>query len=264
MNISQAIELNSSSLLLAIDSGNTILKWGLHDGRQWQARGSVSQSERMSLQQAWSALPVPAHILVSNVAGSQTADELAAWLARWHIQPEWIRSRASQCGVINRYTNPEQLGCDRWAALIAAWHKLQRACLVVDVGTAMTVDALSSAGEFLGGIIVPGPDTMKQALAERAEAFAIPVSGNFQDFPVNTGNALFSGIIQALAGAVERMYNQLCDSRQKEMAAEVIMTGGGAALLSPHMRIPHRIVDNLVLEGLVVMARAQARPQAAD
>lgn len=250
--------MNASSLLLAIDSGNTAIKWGLHDGRQWLARGSTLQNERRMLKQNWAALPAPASILIANVAGLQAADDLTALLAPWHVHLEWVTASARQCGVINRYSNPVQLGCDRWVALIAAWHQLQRACLVVDVGTAMTVDALSASGEFLGGIIVPGPDAMRQALADRAGIFSTPLPGGFQNFPVNTGNALYSGMIQALTGAVERMYDQLSEYTGKQMVVETILTGGGAALLAPHIHIPHQIVDDLVLEGLVIIAGAQA------
>ncbi|MDL1864103.1 type III pantothenate kinase [Betaproteobacteria bacterium PRO5] len=250
--------MNASSLLLAIDSGNTAIKWGLHDGRQWLAHGKTLQSERRRLKQNWAVLPAPASIWIANVAGLQAANDLMALLEPWHVQPKWVTASARQCGVISRYSNPAQLGCDRWVALIAAWHRLQRACLVVDVGTAMTVDALSAMGEFLGGIIVPGPDAMRQALADRAGIFSTPLSGGFQNFPVNTGNALYSGMIQALTGAVERMYDQLSEYTGKQMTVEAILTGGGAALLAPHIRIPHQIVDDLVLEGLVIIAGAQA------
>lgn len=250
--------MNTSSLLLAVDSGNTAIKWGLHDGRQWLAHGKTLQSERMALKRNWTALPAPASIWIANVAGLQATNDLTTLLEPWHVQPAWVTASASQCGVINRYSNPVQLGCDRWVALIAAWHQLQRACLVVDVGTAMTVDALSASGEFLGGIIVPGPDTMKQALAGRTGTFSMPLSSSFQNFPVNTGNALYSGMIQALTGAVERMYDQLSEYTGKQMAVETILTGGGAALLAPHIHIPHQIVDDLVLEGLVIIAGVQA------
>lgn len=250
--------MNISSLLLVIDSGNTAIKWGLHDGQQWLMRGRTLQSERMALKQNWAVLPAPASIWIANVAGLQAANDLTTLLEPWHIHPEWVTASARQCGVISRYSDPEQLGCDRWVALIAAWHRLQRACLVVDVGTAMTVDALSARGEFLGGIIVPGPDSMRQALTGRTGTFSMPLSSNFQNFPVNTGNALYSGMIQALVGALERMYDQLSEYMGKQMVVEIIVTGGGAALLTPHIHIPRQTVDDLVLEGLIIIAGAQA------
>ncbi|MDF0677825.1 MAG: type III pantothenate kinase [Nitrosomonas sp.] len=126
-------------------------------------------------------LPAPASIWIANVAGLQAANDLAAWLERWHTT-EMGHSQCPSVWCHQSLHQPGAMGCDRWVALIAVWHRLQRACLVVDVGTAMTVDALSAMGEFLGGIIVPGPDAMKQALAERAEHFPTPLSGGFQDF----------------------------------------------------------------------------------
>lgn len=251
--------MNTSSFLLAIDSGNTAIKWGLHDGTQWLTRGTTLQAERMTLQQTWETLPAPASVLISNVAGSQAESDLTALLKPWRIQPQWIMASASQCGITSRYAEPEQLGCDRWAALIAAWHRVQRTCLVVDAGTAMTVDALSSTGEFLGGIIVPGPDIMKKALTGRTGTLTAFVPGHFQDFPINTQNALYSGMIQALAGALERMYHLLANHSGKQAPVEIIMTGGSAALLDQHIHAPHRIIDNLVLEGLVMIAQSSHR-----
>ncbi|MXS84896.1 type III pantothenate kinase [Nitrosomonas sp. HPC101] len=248
--------MNASFFLLAIDSGNTAIKWGLHDGTQWLACGNILQGERMMLQQAWETLPVPASVLISNVAGSRAASDLTALLKPWRIQPQWIMASASQCGITSRYAKPEQLGSDRWMALIAAWHRMQRMCLVVDAGTAMTVDALSSTGEFLGGIIVPGPDLMKKALAGRVGALTTSVSGRFQDFPTNTENALYSGMIQALTGALERMGCLLARYSEKQAPVEIIVTGGGAALLDQHIHAPHQIIDNLVLEGLVIIAKS--------
>lgn len=247
----------STSFVLAIDSGNTAIKWGLHDGERWLANGSTLQTERMLLKQSWVRLPAPSFVLVSNVAGLQAEKDLAMLLKPWQVQLGWVKAKARQCGVVNHYTHPEQLGCDRWMALIAAWHRAQRACLVVDIGTAMTADALTATGEFLGGIIVPGPDAIKQALAGRAGTSLIPDYGSFQDFPVSTANALFSGMIQALTGALERMYDQLSRYSDKQIPAEIILTGGGATLLAPYMHIPHQIVNNLVLEGLIIAAGEQ-------
>src|SRR4051794_2109068 len=83
-------------------------------------------------------------------------------------QPYWINAAAYQCGVRNYYEEASQLGSDRWAALIAAWQQQRQGCLVVDAGTATTIDALSDTGEFLGGIITPGVDLMQKALMENA------------------------------------------------------------------------------------------------
>jgi type III pantothenate kinase len=245
-----------ASFLLAIDSGNTAIKWGLHDSERWIAFGRVLQNKRQVLKQAWETLPLPESVVISNVAGKQAADDLATLLKQWQIQPYWITASNNQCGITNGYTEPEQLGCDRWAALIASWHEVQQACLVVDVGTAMTIDALSSTGQFLGGIILPGPDIMQRTLINHTNTFIRSTAGCFQNFPVNTKNALHSGTIQALCGALQRMHHLLSCHSEGKMPVEIMMTGGGATLLDQYISVPHRIIDNLVLEGLVIISQA--------
>ena len=151
-------------LFLLVDSGNTNIKWGLHDGLNWLNRGVVAQGQTLLLAQEWQTLLKPSRILVSHVAGTHARAELADLFSQWALEPSWVSAVAYQCGVRNYYANPAQLGSDRWAALIAAWQMQRQGCLVVDAGTAMTVDALSDTGEFLGGIITPGFDLMRKSL----------------------------------------------------------------------------------------------------
>lgn len=237
--------------LLAVDSGNTRIKWGLHDGRDWLKQGAVAHSEAALLRQEWQGLSEPARIVVSNVAGEPARAALSGLFSGWQAAPQWISASAFQCGVRNYYADPLQLGSDRWAALIAAWGQQQCGCLVVNAGTAMTVDALSDTGEFLGGIIVPGLDMMQQALAANTAALELG-EGAFRDYPDNTADAIVSGAMQALAGAVERMSTSLTAILGR--TPDCIVSGGAAQLLQPRLNLNARVVDNLVLEGLVLIA----------
>ena len=97
-----------------------------------------------------------------------------------------------------------KLGRDRWAALIGAWESERQGCLVVDAGTAMTVDALTDTGEFLGGIITPGFDLMQQILMRDIHTLKSR-EGKFCDYPDSTADAICSGAVHAMAGAIERM-----------------------------------------------------------
>src|SRR5690606_36569888 len=151
-------------MILAVDAGNTRLKWALHDGQRFISDASLPLSRLDELQETWGSVHVPRRIVVANVAGAQVQARLQAMFARWNVEPVWVAGRRQQCGVTSRYDDPEQLGPDRWAALIGARHQAAGACLVVNAGTAMTVDALSAGGEFLGGVIVPGFELMHQAL----------------------------------------------------------------------------------------------------
>ena len=251
--------MNNSISLLAIDSGNTAIKWGLHDGLRWVEKGSILQSERIMLRQVLLQLPSVSNIIVSNVAGSSVSNDLRELLGNWRVRQQWITAQVKQCGVYNHYVFPGQLGADRWAALIAAWHHLKRECLVVNIGTAMTVDILSDTAEFRGGIILPGPKLMQQALVDQTNGIRTEGCGKFQSFPNNTGDAVFSGMIQALTGAIEKMYALLALNRDHSLP-KIIISGGDAAWVCEHIHLPYQIMDNLVLEGLRIIAREKPDP----
>ncbi len=236
--------------LLAVDSGNTRIKWGLHDGHSWSHHGVVHQGETEQLGRAWQDLPEPMRIIVSNVGGGGARSGLSDLFAHWGVQPQWAVASAYQGGVRNYYADPTQLGSDRWASLIAAWRIQRQGCIVVSAGTAMTVDALSDTGEFLGGIIVPGLQLMQNALIMGTASLRTE-GGEFCDYPDSTSDAICSGGTHALAGAIERMSVMLTETLGH--IPECIMSGGAASILLERLNIPARMVDNLVLEGLMAM-----------
>jgi type III pantothenate kinase len=253
-------------MILAIDAGNTRIKWGVHDGLAWVAQGSVPNSEAVRLGEAWRGYAAPHRIAISNVAGEKIASELTVLLKHWHTNPVWIEARATECGVSNNYDNPVQLGSDRWAALIGARAICSQPCLVATLGTAVTVDALTAEGLFLGGIIMPGIALMHDVLARRTASYALQhaaqlhtnvstQAGNFRPFPSNTADAVHSGCLQALAGAVERMATELAKSAGQQPQA--ILSGGDAELLQPLLNLPVQLVDNLVLQGLLKIAQQE-------
>src|SRR5665811_873452 len=110
--------------------------------------------DRYDIQQVW----------VSNVAGEEVARHIRNIKVGQSASFNFIVAREMQCGVRNGYSNAGQLGSDRWAALIAAWHLVRGKCLVVNCGTAITIDTLSEEGKFLGGLILPGVDLMRRSL----------------------------------------------------------------------------------------------------
>ena len=237
--------------VLAIDAGNTRVKWGVHDGSRWLRQASVETVHAAELKPALAGLPPLQAVVVSNVAGAALRAAILQALPPT-LSPRWIKSKRAQCGVRNSYDDPAQLGCDRWAALIGA-HRLHGGpAVVVDAGTALTADALTGDGVFVGGIIVPGAELMRKALAEHTAALT-PQPGEFSFFPAATGDAIMSGVINALAGAVERMARFLEAAGQPQPAC--VLSGGGAALLEPYLNLEVKVVDNLVLEGLLTIAR---------
>jgi type III pantothenate kinase len=238
-------------LLLAVDSGNTRVKWGLHDGGNWLKQGKVPQGDPALLEREWKKIPEPASIVISNVAGEEVQAGLSKLFARWKAECQWISAVPYQCGVRNYYSYPAQLGGDRWAALVAAWGMEKQGCLVVDAGTAMTVDALSDTGEFLGGIITPGISLMQEILMGHTAALK-PEEGKFCDYPDRTADAIYSGAVHAMTGAIERMAALLASTLGR--VPDCILSGGNAQELQPQLNINVKVMDNLVLEGLVAIA----------
>lgn len=238
--------------ILAIDAGNSRIKWGWFEDADWKAQAWLATAEAGGLSAAWAALPQPDRIVVSNVAGAAVRERIAAALAPlFRAEPAWIASRKQQCGVVSSYHEPEQLGADRWAALIGAWHRFHGPCIVVGAGTTVTVDALSGEGVFLGGLIIPGFDLMRESLAHNTAQLKLQ-DGDYHYFPDNTANAIMSGAINALCGAVERMLRFMQETG--EVMPCVALSGGAAGLLEHRLNARVEVVDNLVLEGLLRIA----------
>jgi type III pantothenate kinase len=237
--------------LLAIDAGNTRVKWGLHDGTRWTEQGAIATPLAGELATQWSRFATPETVIVSNVAGDALAGVLTGVLAQIGAMPRWIASVRAQCGVTNGYDDPAQLGCDRWAALIGARRICAGACVVVTAGTALTVDALTAKGAFIGGLIVPGMDLMLRSLAAHTAGLAV-ARGNYSPFPRNTADAMVSGALDALCGAVERVAWRMAE--EGEAAQFCVLSGGFAPELASRLNVPLKLVDNLVLEGLLTMA----------
>jgi type III pantothenate kinase len=236
---------------LLIDAGNTRIKWALAepDGNSFLRSGVLPVEQAGELPQCFAGMADIQHIWVSNVAGEEVARHIRNIRAGQHGQHHFVVAQEAQCGVRNGYSRVEQLGSDRWAALIAAWHLIGGSCLVVSSGTATTVDALSGQGEFTGGLILPGVELMQRSLCA-ATAQLQAGQGEYAAFPRNTADALFSGAIQASCGAIERQHALLGDD-----SAAVVLSGGAAELLQAHLNLPLRIVDNLVLQGLLLIAQ---------
>ena len=245
--------LHSTDPILAIDAGNTRIKWGVHRDGRFAATRAMPTREAEALSLAWQGEMPAARAIASNVAGPQVREALEKACARNGIPLEVIGSPAEQLGVRNGYREPAQLGTDRWVALLAAHGEAAQNQLVVNAGTALTIDALAGDGRFLGGLIVPGPALMRRSL-DRGTAELRLTEGEYSDFPRATPDAITSGAIHACAGAVERMAAVM--ARQGVEPARIVLSGGAAAELAPHLPIEVAIRENLVLDGLVLVARA--------
>ncbi len=245
---------------LAIDIGNTRLKWALYaqplPGAPMLAHGAVFLETIDNLaEQDWRGLPTPHSMLGSVVAGDVVRRRVEEQMELWDdLAPRWVVPSAHEAGVVNGYDHPSRLGADRWAALIGARARAHaaggRPALVVMVGTAVTVDALDAEGRFLGGLILPGFGVMLRALEMGTAGLKVP-TGEVVDFPTNTSDALMSGGANAIAGAIERQHRQLI--RRTGIEPLLLMTGGAAVKLAPITDLHFETVDSLIFDGLLVM-----------
>lgn len=233
--------------MIAIDAGNTRIKWGVlaDDAGTWLTQGNVPTGDAAQLGEVAAQWPAGDRVVACNVAGERVAQAITRALAPRYGRVDWLRSAAECCGVRNGYELPERLGADRWAALIGARAQVNSACLVVCAGTATTVDWLTADGVFRGGLILPGVDLMRASLATNTALLPL-AEGELRAAPRNTMDAIVSGCLYAQLGAIERMYAQLAG----EPGACCLLTGGAAPCLVPHLNIPLRLVDTLILDGL--------------
>jgi type III pantothenate kinase len=243
---------------LAIDIGNTRLKWALYAAPQPGAtvlHQGISFLETIDdlAEGDWKNLPVPTSMLGCVVAGEAVRRRVEEQMEMWELDPHWVVPKAQEAGLVNGYDHPGRLGADRWVCLAGArWHVLKsgtpRPALVVMVGTAVTVDALDASGRFLGGLILPGFGLMQRALEQGTDGLKVP-TGEVVDFPTNTSDALMSGGANAMAGAIERQARRLRQRTGQEPL--LLMTGGAAVKLAPITDLPFETLDSLIFDGLL-------------
>ncbi|MES2054037.1 MULTISPECIES: type III pantothenate kinase [Polaromonas] len=246
---------------LALDVGNTRLKWAQYDsaaaGAGLLAHGAVFLENIDKLaEEEWSTMPAPSKILGCIVAGDAIKRRVAEQMELWDVVPRWVVSSPQEAGLTNGYDHPARLGADRWVAMIGARHRLLRRginkpCIVVMVGTAVTVEAIDATGKFLGGIILPGHGIMLRALESGTAGLHVP-TGDVRDFPTNTSDALTSGGTFAIAGAVQRMVENI--TRHCGEAPACIMTGGAGWKMAPSMSVQVELVESLIFDGLLEIA----------
>lgn len=238
-------------MILLLDAGNTRIKWGVRQAGAWLARGVCPTSEVAGLRADLATFPLRSALLccVANAATRAALDDLLAERVE-HLA--WLVAAADAHGVRNAYQPPESLGADRYAALVAAARRGLGDCVVANVGTALTVDALTADGRFLGGAIAPGPDLMRASLLD-GTAGVRAFSSAVADFPIHTGAAAASGIALAQAGVVAGMRERLARAGGKPVT--VLLSGGARALLKSLLEAPVVDADDLVLEGLAWIAK---------
>jgi type III pantothenate kinase len=240
-------------MLLVIDIGNTRTKWALAD-----AAGQLQEIE-VCLNAEISNVNFPIHqatkVVIANVAGEAIAQQITQLLAPLPIHFATVKAQA--CGVKNKYA--ANLGIDRWAALVAAWQHTKHATVVVNAGTAITIDALGE-GVFLGGSIMPGLHLLRASLSQHTAQLNV-VAGTLAEFPINTPDAIETGCLNAVTGAIHLMQKRL--EKRSGWLPKLVMSGGDARHIAQALNAQAAntgtkqvmIIENLVLQGLVLLEK---------
>jgi type III pantothenate kinase len=241
--------------MLLVDIGNSRVKWA-----RWE-RG-VLGAQSAAAYAGWSpedwrrelfgGKPVD-RVVVASVSGP-ACREVFADATRHSIgrTAEFVATSRETAGVRNGYADPGQLGVDRWVAVIGAWHRVRNACVVADVGTALTVDVVRADGQHLGGYIVPGPRLMVSSLHSgtsdlEALSAASPDTASVA-FAASTRGAIERGCRVAGAALIDR---SVADAATALGSPPILLlTGGAASELRPYLRTCCDEVPDLVLRGL--------------
>jgi len=258
------LSIVSNGRALLFDVGNTRLKWGVLEQDRIARTGSITHAilKETGFNSLTTRLPRKVdQILVSNVAGASFATRLAGVIGL-HCDKDvhFARPEKSAYGVTNSYKQPRRMGVDRWVAMIGARAELRGALCVVDVGTAVTIDALDKDGEHLGGQILPGLQLMARGLEKDtsdlsapARTRKIPGSG-MQIFGISTSAAIGNGTLSAVCGAIERAARTM---RAEGYRPKIVLTGGDASRILKQLdgNVFHR--PNLVLRGLAFILQSK-------
>jgi type III pantothenate kinase len=256
---------------LLLDAGNSALKWVVMtpDGRLGPGHGTLRNAAPAEMtagvaEQLRSRAAVPiAAAYGCGVATPALMRALAQGVQQTYgVAVEWFESQPlfEHDGVRlrNGYRDPSQLGVDRWHALLAARAAHPgRSLVVVNAGTATTVDGVTMDGIFVGGAIAPGVRMMFDALA-RGTANLPYSRGTLVSYPDNTEDAIATGVIGAQLGLVERFVRNF---RADHGDPQVILTGGYAQSFAPFIGLGTSLPsvireENLVLRGVLLRARS--------
>lgn len=248
--------------ILLLDVGNSRIKWALMHGDRIGRLHAATPGTRPGTPPAALLRALPVHLdaihLVSVARKSRTRALARALRRATGARVVILATTARAAGVRCGYREPWRLGADRWAGVIGAYHlhTPRRAAVVVDVGTALTIDFVSRSGQHGGGVIVPGPELMVASLLQGTHGIRARAARDRHGAPTlfarSTYEALVEGSRQAIAALITRARAEA--GRRYGPDVALVLTGGGAQALRPWLRRPYRVVPDLVLRGLAALA----------
>ena len=243
-------------MILLVDAGNSCIKWLSWDKGQAVRRGHIFHQgiDRSTLgKRLWDTLEQPTQVLIVSVAGIDVECALQNWIhQRWGVMIQFIAAETSRLGVTNAYADPQQMGADRWVAMIGANARSLSPCCVVDCGTAITIDALAADGFHLGGVIFPGVRLMRESLYRDTRRIPEADAGHAVIFGKNTRDCVWGGTTYAVATAIDGITGRMEENMSS--GGKRVLTGGDASLLHPYLKGDYSLEPDLIFYGLLAIA----------
>jgi type III pantothenate kinase len=249
-------------MLLAIDIGNSSVKFGVFDHQTLVSRFSIPTLRTQTAAELTSSIlgnlnPKFSAIIISSVV-PESNDAFREFGEKYcQLKPIFV-DNTFDFGLKIKYHPPENAGADRLVVAFAAAEKYGKPCLVGDFGTATTIDAVNSKGEYLGGIIAPGMGTLGEALFLKTSKLPrveikkpAGVIGNSTISAIQSG--IFYGYIGLTEGILQRMTAELGDNPR------TVATGGFARLIAADCPLIEIVDENLMLEGLRLIYEKTAK-----
>mgnify|MGYP005632765423 CR=1 FL=1 len=232
-------------MILEIDIGNSRIKWRHLDERDRTVadEGHVQRIDELKRLNAMNAQPLM--VRMTSVRGEGETEQVCDWVnSKYSLQVSQAKV-SKQCGAVrNSYKDVNRMGIDRWLAMLAAYDRVGGPCVIVDGGTALTVDILAADGSHEGGYILPGLRLMRSSLVENTgiELSAKTVADSAEPGH-STEEAVMNGTLAVLLALIEK----------KAMGSILLLTGGDAEVLAAMLPEQKRLlVPSLVLDGLTI------------
>lgn len=244
-----------------VDIGNTSVKWALKDSKSLQ---EMSQQEYPNdvddvfFVECLGGVNKPDKVIATCVAGTEVWQAFTnAILSLWDIKVERVVSKSNGYGLINAYSTPPELGSDRWCALIGAYHEVDSDVIVIDCGSAITIDIVNQSGEHLGGYILPGLTMMKKSLGldtAQVKVNTNSLESNTISPAQTTSGCVAAGVKLAMVSLIEAVIKQQLTHSGN---LKIFLTGGDAAIVAEHLMTEYLNIPDLVIRGLAFIAESE-------
>lgn len=238
-------------MILELDVGNTRIKWRLLAADTLLPLNTGHVSDLQQLQRVTELQVGISFARMCSVRGGELNQQIEQWVRdQYGIELQRAAVMVSRGGVSNQYADVSRLGIDRWLAMLAAYRRAGGACMVIDSGTAFTLDVVDAQGQHKGGYIIPGLGLMRSSLeAHTAIRLMENYSGDSRELGHSTDAAVFNGTLSALLATVELQRQAL----QAQGSVKIYFAGGDAELLHSLADIEgSEVVSTLVFDGLDV------------